>query len=96
MYFHHFSFVYNHNGKARNFTDTHADHCTSWVYGVTGKKPQTKASGKESPPSQTDTFSEVLNLIRETQPESPTDKIVVRQKGIGHIARASGRRDEAC
>jgi hypothetical protein len=76
MFIHHFPFIYNRNGKERNFEYMYADHYASWVHGVTGKKPKTRTKGKDSPSSPADTFTEILDLIRETQPESPTDENV--------------------
>jgi hypothetical protein len=79
MYFHHFPFVYNNRGKKRNFEYMHADHYTSWVHGVTGKTPKTRTKGKDSSSSPADTFTEILDLIREVQPESLSDEIAALQ-----------------
>jgi hypothetical protein len=75
MYFHHFPFVYNIRGKKRNSEYMHADDYTSWVYGVTGKTPKTRTKDKDSSSSPADTFTEIMDLIRETQPESLSDEV---------------------
>ncbi|KAH7396661.1 hypothetical protein DE146DRAFT_756371 [Phaeosphaeria sp. MPI-PUGE-AT-0046c] len=70
---HHFPFIYNHNGHKRKFEYMHADHYTSWVFGVTGKVPATRTKGKDTPSASADPFDEILELIQDAQHAHKTD-----------------------
>jgi len=68
LYFHHFPFVFNFKGQARNFEYMHADHYIKWVSGITGTVPTTRTRGKDAPaPSPPSAFTECLEMLKEAQ-----------------------------
>lgn len=67
QFHHHFPFVYNQHGHKRKFEYMHADHYTSWVFGVTGKVPTTRTKGKDTPSASINPFDEILELIQDAQ-----------------------------
>ena len=86
LFFHYFPFVYNHQGRARGYEYMHANHYSSWVFGVTGKLPETCTKGKiasSSVPETTtdasetskDAFDEILEMLQDTQSESATGEM---------------------
>lgn len=72
LFFHHFPFVYNKHGQARGFEYMHADHYIQWVEGMTGKVPETRTKGKDTPTrtpeTQPDAFTEILEMLQTDRP----------------------------
>jgi hypothetical protein len=70
LFFHHFPFIYDHRGRARNSEYMHADHYSSWVSEITGKLPETCTKGNDASPHKLmNPFDEIIEMIHETQAE---------------------------
>jgi hypothetical protein len=70
LFFHHFPFIYDRRGRARNFEYMHADHYSLWVSEITGKLPETCTKGNDASPHKSmNPFDEIIEMIHETQAE---------------------------
>lgn len=74
LYFHHFPFVFNFQGQARNFEFMHADHYIKWASGITRTVPTTRTKGKDVPtPPFSTAFTECLEMLKEAQSKPSVD-----------------------
>jgi hypothetical protein len=75
LYFYHFPFIYNNQGRLRPDDYIPAVHYASWVFSVSGKWPITRTKDKETLATSTTPFDEIIEMIRGERMRSTTEEI---------------------